>query len=350
MNGRLAFALLVFAGLGIAWALGGLGERAAGELAAGPLPAPLEPPAWPAALAAEERRLVGRVTASDGSVRAEAAVVRRGSDRTVWAYTDAEGAFELSGLPPGALMLDVLAWPDPPARFEIEDGAERAELALPAPPAELPRARPIERAALAGVVRDASGAPVAGCEVALEPDFAGELAAAEAERAASALAEFAGQMPRRARTSDDGAFRFEGLALGRYRVAVLPEWARGGSWPDLADPAMRALEHRAPAAGESAELELGTCVGRIASRVADTAGRPLRGATLILRSSADRRRLWPPTATDDAGAFAFEDLPPGRYELEVLAGEAALTLAELAVAAGQTTAPEIAGLAVRAPQ
>src|SRR6185369_1403706 len=91
----------------------------------------------------------------------------------------------------------------------------RMEAPLGAAPA-LPK---IARVRLAGEVRSRIATALAGAEVVLIPTAAPETLSAP--------------LPRRAKVGADGRFVFEDLIVGEYRVEVRPEWARGGSWPDL---------------------------------------------------------------------------------------------------------------------
>jgi hypothetical protein len=55
-----------------------------------------------------------------------------------------------------------------------------------------------------------------------------------------------------------------------------------------------------------------TRAGSIGGRVGDPAGNPIPGAMVTLQGARSRR-----TTTDAAGAYAFAQLPPGRYAVEV---------------------------------
>lgn len=251
--------------------------------------------------------LRGTVRSAGGAAVADALVVARVGDVPAWTYTDERGGFELVGLLPGPVLLRVCA-----RRFEVEDflveaPADGERLLLTqelGAPATLP---PLERADLVGEVSP----PwpewiVTGYEVALLPT--------------DPLQAFGAPVPRRARVAADRSFRFEGLILGRYRLLLLPPWAAGGGWPDLAGSAARELEHTRAGARRVVPLEAGV----VEALVADASGAPLEGALVLLHPRDDPARIWPPLATGTDGRLSLRDLPPGTYVLEVSAGAAEL--------------------------
>lgn len=260
--------------------------------------APLESPLGGA-------RLRGTVRSAGGAAVPEALVLARVADLPAWTYTDERGQFELSGLPPGPLLVRVCS-----RRYEVEDflvevPADGERLLLTqelGAPATLPA---LERAELVGDVSP----PwpewiVTGYEVALIP--------VDPPQA------FGAPVPRRARVAPDRSFRFEGLILGRYRVAVLPPWAAGSAWPDLAASAARELEHTRAGPRRNVPLE----AGLVEALVTDVGGAPLEGALVLLHPLDDPGRIWPPFATGADGRLALRDLPPGGYALSVSAGGA----------------------------
>lgn len=285
---------------------------------------PLEAPAADATLS-------GRVVDEDGAPVAEATIVLRSGGVPLWTSTDGEGRFRLEGLVAEASDALVLAWGWPPSRHRVLPGADSATLVLPQrspPPPALPD---VARATLLGRVVPALPAPgdeSSVYELVLTPLAAPEL--------------LGGAVPRRVPTSADGSFRIDDLALGRYRVAVLPEWAHGGSWPDLAGSPAE-IDH-----GEaSAELRVDLAAGAIEARVSDTSGRAVEGALVLLEDAREPAQLWPPQASGPDGGFRFADLPPGDYTLSVRAGEGEMRGAEVRVESGRIARPELPALQTR---
>src|SRR5690606_29320708 len=125
-------------------------------------------------------------------------------------------------------------------------------------------------------------------------------------------------VPRRTTVLADRSFRFEDLTLGRYRVVLLPPWARGGSWPDLATAKGSTLVHART--GAQARLAVTLEAGILESTVTDASGAPLAGALVLVHPVADEARLWPPFTTESNGRLRLRDLPPGAYAVTVTAG------------------------------
>lgn len=301
--------------LALAWVLGAGARGPEPPRSGGTAPLlsfePLESPLGQATLR-------GVVRSAGGEAVGEALVLARVGDVPAWTYTDERGAFELTSLHPGPVLLRVCA-----RRFEVEDflveapgDGERLLLTheLDSPPS-LPA---LERADLVGEVQPPWPEwVVTGCEIALLPTDPPQT--------------FGAPVPRRARVAADRSFRFEGLILGRYRVLLLPPWAEGGTWPDLA--AAREIEHTRAAGG--ARMTVALVAGIVESRVTDDAGAPLAGALVLLHPVDAPERLWPPTSTDSDGRLALRDLPPGVYSVTISAG-AAEVQRTLEIAAGVT--------------
>jgi hypothetical protein len=154
--------------------------------------------------------------------------------------------------------------------------------------------------------------------------------------------EFGIQSERRVRTDGNGFFTLEGLALGRYALRVLPAWAEGTDWPDLANPTYARLDHGREAQGLVAVL----AVGAVDVRVLGPDGRPLEGALLLLAPKLRPERVWPPFTSDVDGGVRLRDLPPERYVLTVRAGEAEAS-EELGVESGRIVTLELGPLSIR---
>ena len=252
--------------------------------------------------------LRGRVLDTAGAPVPETSVYLRSGGVPHWAYTDAEGSFELRGLFEGYTDATVLAWGFPPQTFRVAAGGPPVELTLPArtvPPPGIPDA---PRADLRGRVLGSASAwgDPQGYELTLVPN--------------DPVNQFGGPVQRRASTDAGGSFVFLDLALGGYRVTILPSWAAGGTWPDLGDATD--LAHTGP---DDIELELRA--GAVEGRVWTPSLEPVEGALVLVADAEDPRRVWPPVVTDEAGRFRVRALPPGGYVLSIRGGEGALEVA-----------------------
>jgi hypothetical protein len=141
---------------------------------------------------------------------------------------------------------------------------------------------------------------------------------------------------RRVEVGAYGKLRLEDLANGSYLVAVLPPWAKGGSWPHLLE---QPVEHR----GTTGPLPLRAQSGELRGVLLDDRGQPIVGASVHLRAADRPERVWPMATTSDTGDFRFPDLPGGSYRLTAVAGSASFeTLAR--VSALRTTRIEVPAL------
>jgi hypothetical protein len=133
-------------------------------------------------------------------------------------------------------------------------------------------------------------------------------------------------VPRRVLTDGSGAFEIPDLAHGAYAVRVLPYWARGGSWPDLArsassrDPLV--LAHNASTSVEELRVQLED--GAITGTVQNSEKQPLEAVLVLISQSDDPSRVWPPVSTAPDGSFVARDLPAGSYLVSLHAGSAAV--------------------------
>jgi len=291
---------------------------------------PARPPQLPELVAPlGDARLAGRVLDPDGKGLAGVSVYLRCAAVPHWTETDAEGRFALEGLVEGELDVILLAWGRAPARWKARTG--EVEFVLPpiAPPPEpLPA---LETAPL--VVRLAH--PLRGNWL----DDAGyELVFAPLE----APMRVGTTVERRMRVDARGLFALEDLALGSYALKLVPSWAAGSDWPDLAHPSYARLQHGKDSGG----LVVVLAVGALDARVSGTDGLPLEGALALLSPAAEPARVWPPQASDAEGRLRFLDLPPGSYELVVRAGEAEARLA-VEIESGRVSAVETGALAIR---
>lgn len=300
---------------------------------------PARPPAFEAMRVPEaEGVLRGRVLAAPeggGQPVADASVYVRSGGIPHWTFTDAEGSFELTRLP--AFLADeentavVLAWGHPPSSFEVAFGDQERELVLPAQPPPLPTLPEVERAPIEGRVLGARAAwgSSDGYEIVFSPAVPANV--------------LQGPVERRIASDASGAFTVEDLALGAYRVSVLPTWARGGTWPDLVAEVSRDLDHTR----DTTSLELELSAGAVEGPIWDTSPKAVEGALVLLVDADQPTRIWPPAVSDEGGRFRIRALPPGRYLLTARAGEGSSEEIRVEVRPGEVTRLELPALPMR---
>lgn len=291
---------------------------------------PSRPPELPELVAPlGDARLAGRVLDPDGQGLAGVSVYLRCAAVPHWTETDADGRFALEGLVAGELDVILLAWGRAPARVKARTG--EVEFVLPpiAPPPEpLPA---LETAPLVGrLAHPLRGAwqDEAGYELVFAPLDPPMRVGTTVER--------------RMRVDARSLFALDDLALGSYALKLVPLWATGSDWPDLAHPSYARLQHGKDSGG----LVVVLAAGALDVRVSGTDGLPLEGALALLSPVGHPARVWPPQSSDAEGRLRFLDLPPGDYELVVRAGEAESRLAAQ-VESGRVSALETGPLAIR---
>ncbi len=243
----------------------------------------------------------GRLLDDKGAPLAEVAIYARSGDVPHWTFTDASGRFALDELEDEVVELHPLAWGRTSRAFPVKPDGEEHELRLDPPLADPPKLPVIARAKLAGSVAPAIRTAGASYQLVLLPIDPPD--------------KLQGAVPRRTSVAVDGTFAIDDLALGDYRVVVLPSWAAGGSWPDLVAAGSAKLEHQ----GEMPALVVQLADGSLDGRVEASDGSPIGGA-LVLTTGADQR-TYPAIVTQDDGSFALRDLPSGDYQVEVRAGD-----------------------------
>lgn len=255
-----------------------------------------------------EYEVQGTVLGANGGTVYDALVYLRADDTPWWTRTDEAGHFELDRLPLGPWKIFVIARGHVGQAFEVEcpeDASQpivitlQLDRELPEPPT-LPTP---ENSTLKGRIEPSIvGGNLAGFEVYLRP--------------LAPLDEFGAPFPRRALTDEFGRFQIENVRHGEFQVVVLPPWAVGGSWPDLAAEESQKLTHPQPKSTYVVPLSTGAVSGRLT----DLAGEFAEGALVLLERIDDPGRIWPPVTTGEDGAFRFDDLPLGDYQLRARAG------------------------------
>jgi len=268
-------------------------------------------------------RLTRRSDAGGGASRL---VLRRlggpEEDRGDEHATDARGRFEVGDLEAGRYDLEV----------EAEGFARAAVPGVEVPEdvneVDLGTVVLAPAAAIAGLVVDAEGRPLAAAEIRYDRD---------AERPAAFLAAMLAGEPARARTDAGGAFTLSGFRDGE-RVHLLV--SRAG----YVDATVAAVT--VPTV-EPVEVVLRTA-SRVTGKVVDADGRPLAGARVVVQPEGQR---FPGGRVETAGDGSFElaDVAPGRVEVSAEApGYQGASLAGLEVPAGGELAGVTLALAVGA--
>lgn len=197
-------------------------------------------------------------------------------------FKDASGSFEIEGLEPGDYRLKAEAGGHAPFETNVV-------VPSPAPvPMVLPRA-----ALLAGRVLDPDGLPIQGASVGAVK-LSGE--SWRPFESASETVE----------TDADGAFEIADVHPGSVRVRA---FAAGRATTET-----DALRVEPGARIEGLVLRTGRGA-RLLGRVLGPGGQGLSDRRLYLRGEEGGSTAW--TQSDPTGRFAFEDLPAGRYVLQV---------------------------------
>lgn len=256
-------------------------------------------------IAAESQSLAGTVVDEAEQPIAEALVMIDLGSEFTWAYTDEQGAYRIDRLPAGESGVIAMAREYTTRRFRVAVPSEDLVLNLGPrvpPPPTLPD---LTSSALEGeVIAAIAGRGLTDYEVQLIPVDPAQTLGAPA--------------PERCSVGANRAFHFPDLIHGEYRVAILPPWARGGSWPNLCAADSRLYTH-SPA---TTKLVLPIAAGEIAGTVIDSHGDFVMGALIRAHPEATQGRPWIPVQSDAEGAFLIRDLPPGTYLLQATAGEA----------------------------
>jgi len=296
-------------GLGIAWStLRMVGTQPDAWSAPSLQPPTLEP----LAVTQFTRTLEGVVLDAASRPLADALVFARGGDVPAWCLSDKEGRFRLESLPAGELRVHLVAQGQVPCTRQLDADVTQAVLRVEqslGPPPVLDRRTPTRVSGRVVARSDEDGADkslLGGLEVLLLP---------------VENARIDPPPPARARTDAAGRFVFEALFAGRYRVMVLPDWARSSVGPDLLQSIAgtsgeRELEHEQ----ERGDLTLDLALGVLDLECRDAQGVPQEGVLVLLRGNGASREWWPAVSTDAGGRLRIAPLPPDEYRLELQAG------------------------------
>lgn len=172
---------------------------------------------------------------------------------------------------------------------------------------------PVHRAEV--TLMHAPSAPVPG-----QPRAAGPGAALSAGNPAQ-RADAAKPATRTAITGPDGAFRFDNVAEGVYRVYVRREGMVAGRPAPGLSPQQFRVAAGLPVTGLRYSL---TPQAVISGRVLDDEGEPVQGVQVMAlrRAPPEARTAYQPAGpmaqTDDRGEYRLRNLPPGRYLIQAV--------------------------------
>ena len=211
---------------------------------------------------------------------------------TTFSKTDAQGNYEIRGVPPGAVMGRV--------------GNHDYRIWVPEGMKELRYDMPLPEGVISGHVYEGRArvpAKVAHVEVYRAGDPKGD------------LAQHASRWLTGVDTDVEGRYEAKGISGGRYMLHV--------SHPEHGTRIHGPVELPERGAAEGVDIYLGD-PGMIAGFVLDVSGLPIAGATASVRQLATGEpvlRRDEQVLTNEHGLFLVEDIPPGRYLVTVHARE-----------------------------
>ena len=289
----------------------------------------------PLVLPARTRTLAGQVLGRNHDPQSEALIWLIAQNEPHWTHTDATGAFRLEGLQRGPWTVYVVAHAHAPFVLTVLDDGREEVIVLPDDEHRAPAFEKRARAAFSGRIAGAAGEELEGCEIVLTPLDPPETLDAP--------------LARRAHADAHGRFAIDDLFVGEYTLRVLPEWARGGSWPDLAQPLAAEPMHVRHSESAPGPLEIRLASGALRGKLADEHGHSLEGALVLVWPEGSPARVWPPAAAAPSGVFELHDLPAGRYVLSIHGGSAATEI-PIEIRAGETLEVPVAPLPAARPR
>lgn len=279
--------------------------------------------------------LIGTVLGPDGALIDDALVSTIAADEPHWTYTNARGEFRLEGLERGPWTITVAATAHQPFTATFADEVTPVVVQLPDAAREMPRLAPRTTAPLTGQVRADPGTSLEGFEVYFTPTLPPE--------------EIDAPFPRRALCDRAGHFEIADLQTGEYTVAVLPEWAQNGTWPDLGPGTKTKPNSYSHRVGVATTYSIELVSGSVHGVVTDREDNALEGALVLVSSEVAPERIWPPVRAGAKGEFVVPDLPPGRYVVAVRAGSGSCQ-STVTVGDKQTVELSLPPLAVERPR
>ncbi|HEY0252331.1 MAG TPA: carboxypeptidase-like regulatory domain-containing protein, partial [Kofleriaceae bacterium] len=217
---------------------------------------------------------------------------------------DDAGAFELHDLPPGRYQIVIVGTQF--AQTVVRDVAVREDETTDLGGIQVDRGRVIR-----GTVRDPSGRPIAGARVAASRHLGSGEDDGINEQARGL---------RTATTDANGAYELAGVDLERFDIEASLKTERS--------------ERVRVTTGDVVDLVLAP-TGAIAGRVING-----RGGTETLSAASNGSNLY--ADTDGLGAFTFERLPPGDYDLSLFYSDVIGPDLKVHVEAGATATVELA--------
>lgn len=253
-------------------------------------------------------RITGRVLNASSMPTKEAQVTLVGGSGSMTftvgqASTDAKGAFEIRGVPPGSYVLVA----------EQFGNADTEKVVRGRTSIEVGDTNVSDAEVVIG-----PGASVSGhvrVEGKANPDFTKLTVALDAQDDLSSLgfAPDVSNVPVRS----DGTFTFHDVPEGTYHIKVLPlpdgYYLKPSSEGDAVEAGVKVGRNHAA----TVELTLSTGAGRITGTVAKDQ-QPFAGATVVLVPDAPRRgqtRFYRLALTDAGGRFTISSIAPGDYKV-----------------------------------
>lgn len=247
----------------------------------------------------EERAVAGARVRIGIGLRAQVPGMRQEEPRQ--AYSDAQGMFEIKGLPRRALLAGARAEAGVSRVVPVDTTAgDVSDVTLTL----------VAGATIAGTVVDTLGLPVEGVQVIAEPGNAGDPRLARAAHV---------EQPE-AQTDASGAFALTGLSRGLYRLSAIPPWRAPG----------RVGTKMTARAGDTAVRLVVAADGAVKGRVVLAEGGAPGPFSVVVAQDAQ-------SFAGGDGAFVVEGLAPETYKLEIRALGFETRAVQITVEAAKTT-------------